>query len=115
MTTTTGLKTAAIWARVSTKSQDEISPSSQISRCKDLLEKKGYTLTKIFSVVYCSLELDYCAEFQELRNMVDTKQIQAIAVYNRDRLEAVPVQRILFLAQLKKAGVEVLIFDGPPS
>jgi hypothetical protein len=114
MTTSTGLKTAAIWARVSTKGQDEISPSSQISRCKDLLEKKGYTLIKTFSVVYCSLELAYCAEFQELRNMVDTKQIQAIAIYNRDRLEAIPVQRINFLAQLKKAGVEVLIVDGPP-
>ena len=58
MTTNTELKTAAIWARVSTKSQDEISPSSQISRCRDLLEQKGYKLIKTFSVVYCSLELD---------------------------------------------------------
>jgi hypothetical protein len=46
--------------------------------------------------------------------MVEAKQIQAIAIYNRDRLEAIPVQRIMFLAQLKKAGVEVLIVDGPP-
>jgi hypothetical protein len=114
MTTATGVKPAAIWARVSKKSQDEISPSTQISRCQILLQSKGYIATKIFNVNHCSLDLDSCTEFQQLQNMVDHHEINAIAIYNRDRLEAIPVQRIMFLAQLKKAGVEVLICDGPP-
>ena len=43
------LKPAAIWARVSMKSQKEISPDTQISHCQQLLKSKGYVAIKIFS------------------------------------------------------------------
>lgn len=108
------MKPAAIWARVSTKGQKEISPDTQINACKQLLESKDYVATKIFNVDYCSLLLFDCPEFQELRSLIRNKQISALCVYDRDRLEANPIQRLTFIDELNKAKIEVLVCYGPP-
>ena len=108
------LKPAAIWARVSMKSQKEISPDTQISHCQQLLKSKGYVAIKIFSLDYCSLELFACKEFQELRKMLQNHEVEALAVYDRDRLEAIPIQRLTFVTELKQLGIELLICYGPP-
>ena len=113
-TTTNQTKPAAIWARVSTKDQKEISPDTQITRCRELLKSKDYIATKIFSVDYCSLDLYTCREFQQLRDLIHNRQIMALAIYDRDRLEAKGLQRLMFLAELKEAGVELLLCNGSP-
>ena len=114
MTINTGLKTAAIWARVSTKGQKEISPDTQIEHCRKLLQSKGYIATKIFSVDYCCLDLYACPEFQQLERMIDKKEVQAVCIYDRDRVEAQGYQRLNFIEDLKHAGIELLICNGPP-
>lgn len=108
------VKRAAIWARVSTSGQAETSLPSQVSRCKDALSKAGYAAAHIFSIDFSSLDLYNCPEFQELRNLVRKKDIQALAVYDRDRLLARGLQRLIFLAELKEKGIELIICQGPP-
>ena len=114
MTTTIQTRPAAVWARVSTTEQKEISPDTQISRCLDLLKSKGYAATKIFSVDYCSLDLDSCKEFQQLRDMIKNREIDALAVYDRDRLKADGLQRLVFLSELKEAKIELVLCNGSP-
>lgn len=114
MTTTTGIKTAVIWARVSTKGQKEISPDTQITQCQQLLKNKGYIATKILSVDYCSLDLANCKEFQQLQNMIERHEIDAVCVYERDRLMADGIDRLVFLTQLREANIELLLCNGSP-
>ena len=110
----TYVKRAAIWARVSTTGQAETSLPSQVSRCKEALAKAGYTAVHIFSIDFSSLDLYNCPEFQELRSLVRRGDIQAVAVYDRDRLLARGLQRLLFLSELKEKGVELIICNGAP-
>ena len=108
------LKPAAIWARVSTKGQKEISPDTQIAQCQTLLKSKGFVAIKIFSIDFCSLDLSISKEFQELQRMILNHEIDAVVCYDRDRLMADGVDRLLFLSQLKEADVELLVCNGAP-
>ena len=108
------VKTAAIWARVSTHDQRETSLPSQIDRCKTKLEEEGYTITHTLFADWTSTDLFSCLEFQELRSLIKEKAIDALAVFERDRLEAIGLQRLVFLSECKEAGVKLLICQGPP-
>jgi DNA invertase Pin-like site-specific DNA recombinase len=109
-------RTAAIWARVSTEAQTETSLESQILRAKARLEDAGYVVLpeRILSVDWSSLDLFSCPEFQKLRQWVGLKEIQALGILDRDRLEAQGLQRLTFLSACKEAGVELVVCQGPP-
>ena len=108
------VKQAAVWARVSTSSQTETSLPSQVSRCKEKAEKAGYAVTQTFQVDWTSVDLYSCRAFQELCSLIRNREIQAVVVLDRDRLAAKGLQRLIFLSELKEAGVELLICQGPP-
>lgn len=110
------MKTAAIWARVSGPGQRELSLESQTERNKAILEGRGYVLPpeRILKVDWSSPYLDSCPQFQELRRWIRAKQIQALGVLDRDRLECAGLQRLIFLAECKEAGVELVVCQGPP-
>jgi DNA invertase Pin-like site-specific DNA recombinase len=107
-------KIAAIWARVSTA--DQTSLPDQMARTKEKLQDKGYIVPKdrILAVEWTSLDLFNCPEFLTLAGWVKRKEIQALAIFDRDRLQAEPAQRLVFLADLKEAGIELIICQGPP-
>jgi len=60
------------------------------------------------------MDLFSCPEFQQLSNLIRIHEIEALAVYDRDRLEAKGLQRLIFLSECKDAGVELVICQGPP-
>ena len=107
------IKTAAIWARVSTHDQREASLPSQIDRCKAKLEEEGYTIAHTLFADWTSTDLFGCPEFQELRSLIKERAIDALAVFERDRLEAIGLQRLVFLSECKEAGVKLLLCQGP--
>jgi len=109
-------KVAAIWARVSSKGQTELSPEGQVERVRSKLEGLGYIVPPdfIFKVVWSSLELEPCPEFQELRRLIRGKKIKAVGFLDRDRIEAIGLQRLLFLSECKDNGVEPVVCQGPP-
>jgi hypothetical protein len=104
-----------IWARVSTKGQKEISPDSQISRCKELLiTNKIVEAPIVLSVDFCSLRIFDCKEFQDMRDMIRHGEISVLCCYDRDRLDAIPPQRSAFIAETLKMKTEILLCNGPP-
>lgn len=105
---------AAIWARVSTT--DQTSLPDQIANVKELLESKGYVVPsdRVLSVDWTSLELFNCPEFLKLAGWVKSKEIQAIGIFDRDRLQCEPTQRLAFLSECRESGVEWIICQGPP-
>ena len=108
---------AAIWARVSTDSQAETSLPSQVSRCKEKLEAAfgpTYVVTHILEEDWSSLDLFASPKFQRLLNLVKNREIEVIAILDRDRLTAQGLQRLTFLSECKAAGVELVICQGPP-
>jgi len=110
------MKLAAIWARVSTQDQRELSLDGQVERCKAKLESLGYVAPqeRILAVDWTSLDLYSCPQFQELLRWIRGKEIAALGVLDRDRLAAQGLQRLNFLADCKDAGVEVIPYQGPP-
>ena len=110
----TAVKAAVIWARVSTSDQAETSLPDQVSRCQDRLKQAGYSAIHTLQVDWSSMDLYSCPEFQELQRLISNREVQALVVYERDRLSALPMQRLLFLSELKENGVELLTCSGPP-
>jgi hypothetical protein len=107
-------KIAAVWARVSTELQQSL--DSQASRAKSELEKRGYMVPpeRILKVDWTSLDLFHCPEFQKLRRWIQKKEIAALGILDRDRLNAIGLQRLIFLSDCKENGVELVICQGPP-
>ncbi len=107
-------KIAAVWARISTS--DQTSLPDQIARAKEKLESLGYRVLpdRILAVDWTSLDLFNCPEFQQLYSWVKRKEIHAVGMLDRDRLQAEPTQRLAFLAECKEAEVEWVLCQGPP-
>jgi len=107
-------KIGGIFARVSTEIQQSL--DSQVARVKAELEKLGYIVPSefIIKVDWTSLDLFHCPEFQKLRNWIQKKEIAALGVFDRDRLNAQGLQRLTFLSECKENGVELVICQGPP-
>ncbi len=111
-----GNRIAAIWTRVSGKGQAELSPEGQVERVRSKLEGLGYIVPPefIFKVVWSSLDLEPCPEFQELRRLIKGKNIEAVGFLDRDRIEAVGLQRLIFLSECKDNSVEPIVCQGVP-
>ena len=105
---------AAIWARVSTEPQQTL--DSQAARSKAELEKRGYVVPpeRVIKVDWTSLDLSNCPQFQELRGWIQRKEIAALGIFDRDRLNAIGLQRLIFISECKDNNVELVICQGPP-
>jgi DNA invertase Pin-like site-specific DNA recombinase len=106
---------AAVWARVSSSGQAETSLPDQTHEVKTMLEKLGYVVpeSRILAVEWASLQLDKCPQFNTLKGWVFNQEVLAVGVYHRDRLEATPVQRVLFIKLCREKGVQLLACQGP--
>ncbi len=108
------IKPAAIWARVSTTNQADTSLPSQVSRCKEKLEQAGYSVIHVLQADWTSMDLYSCPQFQELQKLIKNREIAALGIFDRDRLQAEGILRLVFLSELKDAGIELIICQGPP-
>lgn len=108
------MKTAAIWARVSSIGQAELSPDGQIERVKTKLDEMGYFVLpdNIIKTVWTSTDLRPCPEFQKLLSLIHNHKIQAVGMLDRDRIEASGLQRLNFLAECKENGVTPIVYQG---
>ena len=108
-------KVAAIWARVSTEGQRELSLDGQVGRVRTKLEEIGYVVPpeRVLAVDWTSMDLLSCAAFQTLRQWITNGQIKAVGIFDRDRLQAQGLQRLVFLSECKEKGVELVVAQGP--
>ena len=109
-------KVAAVWCRVSTDSQRELSLDSQEAAVKKALEDQGYRVPGelILKVDWSSLDLMSCYEFQQLRQWIADGTVQAVGTLDRDRFQAQGLQRLLFLSECQDYGVEIVAVQGAP-
>src|SRR3972149_707715 len=107
---------AAIWARVSTHDQRELSPDTREMLVRRALEAEGYQVPSeyVLKVDWTSLDLLSCPDFVRLREWVLERRIAAIGVLDRDRLQAEGLQRLLFLAECREQGVRIITAQGLP-
>ena len=110
------LRTAAIFCRVSTRDQGELSLDSQELAVQRVLTKQGFHCPPhyVVKVDWTSLDLMSCPQFQELRRWIATGEVAAVGVLDRDRLQAQGLQRLVFLAECQEHGVQVITAQGVP-
>ena len=91
------MKSAATWWRVSSSSQMEMSPDTQIQDVSRLLEAEGYRAKPehILGADWSSPEIMDCPEMQQLIGLVESGTVEAIGVYHPDRLAARPLDRLV--------------------
>jgi hypothetical protein len=108
------MRIGAIWARVSTEPQQSL--DSQVARAEAEMEKRGYAVPvdRILKVDWTSLDLFHCPEFQKLRRWIQNGEIEGLGIFDRDRLNASGLQRLIFLSECKEHNVELVICQGPP-
>jgi len=83
-----GKEIAAIWCRVSTDGQRELSLDSQELAVRKALEAQGYESPAeyVLKVDWSSLDLMSSPEFQQLRRWIADGTIQALGTLDRHRL-----------------------------
>lgn len=111
-----GKPLAAIWSRVSTYDQREMSLDSQESAVQARLIAMGYEVPGdyVLKVNWTSLDLMACQDFQQLRRWMANGDIHAIGVSDRDRLQAQGLQRLIFLSECQERAVQIITVQGPP-
>jgi site-specific DNA recombinase len=109
-------KIAAIWARVSTHDQRELSLDSQEKAVRKALEAQGYEVPSqyVLKVDWSSLDLMSCPEFQQLRRWIAQGMLQAVGTLDRDRLQAQGLQRLIFLSECQDRDVQIVTVQGAP-
>jgi DNA invertase Pin-like site-specific DNA recombinase len=105
---------AAIWARVSTAGQAELSLDSQVERCRQKLEAEGYGAKPehILKVTWSSAELANCPDYMRLWDWVSRKEIAAVTTLDSDRLSCKSVERLVFRAHCKENDCRLLLCQG---
>ena len=109
-------RVAAIWCRVSTHDQRELSLDSQEVAVRKVLEAEGYRVPDhlVVKVDWSSLDLMSCPEFQQLRRWIADGTVQAVGTFDRDRPQAQGLQRLIFLSDCSDQNVQILTVQGPP-
>jgi site-specific DNA recombinase len=98
-------KRAAIYARVSTDEQTKgYSLSTQVEACRVYASNRGYSVVKEFCDDYSGAALDRPA-LNDLRELIGKDSIEAVIVYDVDRLARKSIYQMLIEEEFRKAGV----------
>jgi len=108
------MKTAAIWWRVSTDEQREISPDTQTGEALALAEQEGYSVPpeNVIGTDWSSLSVWNSPTMGQLKALVLGRAINAIFMYDADRGPSKPAHRLMFRALCEENGVAVRCCHG---
>ena len=98
---------AAVWARVSTLGQLDLSPETQVNEVKPWLEEQGFIVPddRLFKVHWTSQEVLDCPQMNTLLDMARTGEVHAVGVIHDDRLAGTPGSKAIILEVFAKSGV----------
>ena len=104
-----GPKLAAVWWRVSTESQVDISPQTQIYEARELANKDGYQVDPehIIGCDWYSLSVWDSPPMEGLKDLIRSGTVHAVYLYDADRGPAKPAHRMMFRALCEEYGVLV--------
>jgi site-specific DNA recombinase len=100
---------AAIWWRVSTEGQREISPETQTNEARDMAHQGGYEVPQeyIIGTDWHSLSVWDSPAMNQLKELIRDRAINAVFMYDADRGPSKPAHRLLFRALCEEYGVSV--------
>lgn len=117
------LRTAAAYIRVSTDSQTELSPDSQIKVVRDFAKKNGYIIPNEFIFRDDGISGRYADKRPKFNEMIATAKqkpspFSAVLLWKFSRFARNQEESIFYKSMLRKNGVEVLsvsepMIDGP--
>jgi site-specific DNA recombinase len=110
MTAPPSTRYAAIYARVSTEDQaDGYSLPSQVEGCQKLASQQGYTVPDayVFQEDFTGKVLDRPL-LPHLRELVRTRAVQAVIIYDPDRLARRFALQVILEEEMDQAGVKLL-------
>ena len=105
---------AAVWWRVSTESQVDVSPQTQIHEAQELAESDG-CLVPTEHIIGCdwhSLSVWDSPAMEQLKDLIRSGEVHAVYLYDADRGPAKPAHRMMFRALCEENGVEVRCKHG---
>lgn len=106
--------TAAIWWRVSTDDQKEISPETQINEARALAIEEGLETPEIYVIGtdWHSLSVWDSPAMLQLRSLITQGAISAVVMYDADRGRSKPAHRLMMRALCEENGVRILCRYG---
>ena len=113
--TTTERPIAAIWWRVSTKGQTELSPETQVREAREMLEAKGYQVPDqyVTGADWHSLSILDCPAMETMLRWVRHGEVQAVGMYHGDRLAGNPGQKMFIIDLCERHDVRLLSRHSP--
>ncbi len=112
------MKTAAIYARVSSEKQkEEQTISSQTAALVEFAQSEGYTVPseRIFQDEGYSGSVLVRPALECLRDLAAEGQIEAVLIYSPDRLSRKYAYQVLLMEEFSRQGVEVIFIKSPHS
>ena len=108
------MKPAAIWWRVSTDDQKEISPETQIREAKALATQEGFEALDeyVIGTDWHSLSVWDSPAMLKLRSLITEDAISAVVMYDADRGPSKPAHRLMMRALCDENGVRILCRYG---
>ncbi len=109
------MKRAIIYARVSTKGQEDDGTSldSQVAACQEYASKHGFEVARITRETYTGGELWDRPKLAQDRADLKSGEFQALIVYAIDRLARDPVHVAIVNEECERAGVELIFVTEP--
>jgi site-specific DNA recombinase len=109
-----GHKSAIIYCRVSTKSQEEgTSLETQAVACIKYAESQGYKIGRVTKEVFSGAELWDRPQLARDRAALKAGEFQALICYSTDRLSRDPIHLALIAEECERAGVPLLFVTEP--
>ncbi len=105
---------AAIWWRVSTDDQREMSPDTQVQGALALAVKEGYQVAPehIMGTDWASLEVWNSPPMSQMKELITSGIVGAVFMYHSDRLPSKPAHRLAFRALCEESGVAIRCVFG---
>jgi site-specific DNA recombinase len=107
------MKTAAIYARVSTADQVKgTSLDGQVELCQDFAKEQGFTVIKVVREDASGARLDR-PKLGELRDMAARHEIEALIVFDPDRLSRSLAHTMLLMEEFEHSRAGILFVNSP--
>lgn len=108
------MKTAAIYARVSTTGQakEGTSLDTQVAACRSFAGEQGYVVVKEVQEDRSGARLDRPG-LRGIRDLAEGGQVSAVIVYDQDRLSRSLAHLMLLAEEFERRRVELLVVNAP--
>lgn len=99
---------AFIYARRSSDRQNEESCPQQITVCKEMAERLGYTVIRVFADEAISGKTDKRPEFQKMVRAIEAGKCDAVIAYKSNRISRNMLQALTYENRFEQHGVKLV-------